>query len=281
MLASPFKEPVTPLIDIGVNLFDKAFAEDRAAVLANAQAAGVTGLLLTGTDLHNSQESLNLAQAEPDSLRSTAGVHPHQASSWSSQLAAQLEELVKEPLVVAVGETGLDFNRNFSSPAQQERAFEAQLELAAQTGKPLFIHEREAGERLLDIMRHWRDSLAGGVVHCFTGNKETLYGYLDLDLYIGFTGWVCDERRGQGLWPLVPSVPAERLLIETDAPWLLPRTARPKPKKGRNEPGLLPWVLAQMAELRQEEPQQLAWQTSLNAQRLFALPDCFLTGSAP
>lgn len=276
MLASPFLEPLFPLIDIGVNLVDKAFTADREAVLERAQQAGLTGILLTGTDVKVSEQSLELAQQHSVWLRATAGVHPHQASDWSTEVASQVVELLQNPLVVAVGETGLDFNRNFSTPAEQERAFEAQLELAAEVGKPLFIHEREAGERMLAILKSWRDALPGAVVHCFTGDKATLFGYLDLDLYVGFTGWVCDERRGTSLWPLLPSVPADRLLIETDAPWLLPRTARPKPKKGRNEPGLLPWVVAKIAELRQVAPQQLAWETSHNAQRLFNLPDSFL-----
>jgi len=280
MLASPFDQPISPLIDIGVNLLDKAFKGEVERVLENAQTAGVTGMLLTGTDIRVSEELLVLAADQPTWLRTTAGVHPHQASDWSAQVASQLADLLRQPLVAAAGETGLDFNRNFSTPVEQERAFEAQLELAAEVGKPLFIHEREAGERMLDILRHWRDALPGGVVHCFTGDKKTLFGFLDLDLYIGFTGWVCDERRGTGLWPLLPSVPADRLLIETDAPWLLPRSVRPKPKKGRNEPGLLPWIVAKLAELRQETPQELAWQTSRNAQRLFNLPDSFLAGSS-
>lgn len=278
MLASPFTEPLSPLIDIGVNLLDKAFVGDLDEVLGRAQSAGLTGMLLTGTDVEVSERSLELVQKHSSWLRSTAGVHPHQASDWSAQVATQVAGLLREPLVAAVGETGLDFNRNFSTPAEQEKAFEAQLELAAEVGKPLFIHERDAGARMLDILHSWRDAIPGGVVHCFTGEKATLFGYLDLDLHVGFTGWVCDERRGTSLWPLLPSVPADRLLIETDAPWLLPRTARPKPKKGRNEPGLLPWVLAKIAELRQEEPQQLAWQTSRNAQQLFNLPASFLTG---
>jgi TatD DNase family protein len=280
MLASPFAEPLSPLIDIGVNLVDKAFAGDLEEVLERAQAAGLTGMLLTGTDVEVSEQSLKLAEKHSSWLRSTAGVHPHQASDWSAQVASQVAALLREPLVVAAGETGLDFNRNFSTPAEQEKAFEAQLELAAEAGKPLFIHEREAGERMLDILHSWRDSIPGGVVHCFTGEKATLFGYLDLDMHVGFTGWVCDERRGTSLWPLLPSVPADRLLLETDAPWLLPRTARPKPKKGRNEPGLLPWVVTKVAELRQVEPRQLAWETSHNAQRLFNLPDSFITGNS-
>ncbi|WP_114418374.1 TatD family hydrolase [Marinospirillum perlucidum] len=281
MLASPFENRISPLFDLGVNLTDKAFSHDRDEVLDRAFDAGLTGMLLTGTDLDVSEEALTLALTRPGQLFATAGVHPHQASSWSASTREQLASLLKQETVVAVGETGLDFNRNFSTPAEQEKAFEAQLQLAAETGKPLFIHERDAGKRMLELLKTWRDDLSGAVVHCFTGDKKSLFGYLDLDLYVGFTGWVCDERRGTHLWPLLPSVPEERLLIETDAPWLLPRTARPKPKKGRNEPALLPWVLAQLAEVRGESPQALAQVTTANACRLFQLPDALLQGVAP
>lgn len=277
----PFDEPVLPLVDIGVNLLDRAFEKDQQAVLERACRSGVTGLLLTGTNPVISEAALQLAAQHPAFLRATAGVHPHHASDWSPAVAGALRDLLQDDLCVAVGETGLDFNRNFSTPAQQEAAFEAQLGLAVESGKPVFLHERDAGPRMLDMLQHWRDDLAGAVVHCFTGDRASLFGYLDLDLHIGITGWVCDERRGMPLWPLIPAIPVDRLLIETDAPWLLPRNLRPKPKKGRNEPAFLPWVLVKLAELRQASPQQLAWQTSHNAQGLFNLPDQLLEPKQP
>lgn len=276
MLTLPFDEPVFPLVDIGVNLCNEAFAADLDAVLERAAAAGVTGMLLTGTDTEVSQAGLQLAADYPLLMRATAGVHPHHASDWFTSVASEIKTLLADPLCVAVGETGLDFNRNFSTPAEQEKAFEAQLELAAESGKPLFIHERDAGARMLEILHHWRDSMSGAVVHCFTGEKSTLFGYLDLDLYIGITGWVCDERRGTHLWPLMGDIPADRLLLETDAPWLQPRNMTPRPKKYRNEPAFLPWVLVKMAELCKVPVASLALNTSRNAQRLFHLPDTLL-----
>ncbi|GLR64201.1 TatD family hydrolase [Marinospirillum insulare] len=268
----PYPEAVFPLIDLGVNFFDEAFADDLDDVLERAQLAGVTGMLLTGTDLTLSEKSLNLAHQYPHLLCSTAGVHPHQASEWTQTTAASLQALLAEPACVAVGETGLDFNRNFSTPADQQKAFEAQLGLAVETGKPLFIHERDAGVKMLEMLSAWRDSISGAVVHCFTGEKKTLFGYLDLDLYIGITGWVCDERRGTHLWPLLPSIPQNRLMIETDSPWLLPRNLKPRPKKYRNEPAYLPWVLQQVADLYQLPVEEVAEFTSRNAQQLFNLP---------
>lgn len=272
----PFAEPIFPLVDIGVNFFDKMFEQGLDDVLERAQLAGITGLLLTGTNVSISEQSLALANQHPHLLYSTAGVHPHQASEWNKNTASTLRGLLAEPACVAVGETGLDFNRNFSTPAQQQKAFEEQLGLAAETGKPLFIHERDAGVRMLEMLHTWQDSINGAVVHCFTGEKKTLFGYLDLDLYIGITGWVCDERRGTHLWPLLPSIPCDRLLIESDSPWLLPRNLKPRPKKNRNEPAYLPWVLQKVAELYQLPAQEVAQFTSANAQRLFNLPAALL-----
>lgn len=272
----PFSEAVFPLVDLGVNFFDPAFDEDLDEVLLRAQLAGVTGMLLTGTDLTISERSLALANKHPNLLCSTAGMHPHQASEWTKSSGETLRGLLAESACVAVGETGLDFNRNFSTPAEQQKAFEAQLEIAAETGKPLFIHERDAGVKMLEMLSTWRDSISGAVVHCFTGDKKTLFGYLDLDLYIGITGWVCDERRGTHLWPLLPSIPTNRLMIETDSPWLLPRNLKPRPKKYRNEPAYLPWVLQQVADLYQLPVQTVAEFTSANAQQLFNLPAALL-----
>lgn len=272
----PFSEAISPLVDIGVNFFDKAFDDDLEEVLLRAQLAGVTGMLLTGTNLAISESSLKLANKYPDLLCSTAGIHPHQASEWNKSSAEILRGLLAEPACVAVGEAGLDFNRNFSTPAEQQNAFEAQLEIAAEAGKPLFIHERDAGVKMLEMLHTWRDSISGAVVHCFTGEKQTLFGYLDLDLYIGITGWICDERRGTHLWPLLPSIPQNRLMIETDSPWLLPRNLKPRPKKYRNEPAYLPWVLQQVADLYQLPVQRVAEFTSANAQQLFNLPAALL-----
>lgn len=267
---------ISGLIDIGVNLTDPQFDSDRPAVIERAQQAGISGMLLTATCRENWPQVIALARQYPRLMRTTAGVHPHHAGEWQDQHSTELAALLQLPEVVAVGETGLDFNRCFSTPAEQERAFEAHLALAAASGKPLFLHERDASVRMLALLRDWKDQLPGGVLHCFTGDRQSLFAYLDLGLHIGLTGWLCDERRGTHLWPLVSQIPADRLLLETDAPWLLPRNLQPKPKKRRNEPAFLPWVLQQLAQLRQEPVSQLARQTASNAQRLFGLPQDWL-----
>lgn len=199
----------------------------------------------------------------------TAGIHPHEASQWSSDTSAQLRALLAEPETRAVGECGLDFNRDHSPRSQQERVLEEHLQLAVETDLPVFLHERDADQRLVDIIRPFRDKLSAAVVHCFTGEKRALYRYLDLDLHIGITGWICDERRGTHLHPLVGEIPATRLMLESDAPYLLPRTLRPKPKGGQNEPAFLPEVLREVALHRGVSVEELAESSTRCARAFF------------
>lgn len=259
------------LIDIGVNLTHKRFRRDREAVIERARDAGVRHVVLTGVDAPGSRDALALAESHPGHMTSTAGVHPHHAADWGAETEAAIRRLLASPAVVAVGETGLDFFRDFSPRPDQEAAFAAQLALAAETGRPVFLHQRAAETRFLEILRAHRDSLSGGVLHCFTGNRELLHACLDLDLHIGVTGWVCDDRRGQALRECVPEIPAERLMIETDAPFLLPRDLEPRPRDGRNEPAFLPHILHAVAALRGESPEALAESTSGTAERFFGL----------
>lgn len=264
------------LIDIGVNLTNASFASQRQAVLDRAYAAGVCQLMVTGTSVQGSEEALQVChELDPDAQRlfSTAGIHPHSAVDWTSNTEQELRALLKETRVRAVGECGLDFNRDFSPRGQQEKVLEAHLALAVELQMPVFLHERDANQRLLDILRDYRDRLPAAVVHCFTGEQRALFSYLDMDLHIGITGWICDERRGTHLHPLVRDIPRGRLMLESDAPYLLPRTLRPKPKNGRNEPAYLPEVLREVALHRGETHEDLAAHTSLTARKFFALPE--------
>lgn len=263
------------LIDIGVNLTHPSLAEQREALLARAYAAGVCQMLLTGSSLEQSEQALELCRQLDENgqrLFSTAGIHPHDASSWNSDSASQLQALLREPQVRAVGECGLDFNRDFSPRPQQEKVLEEHLALAVDLQMPVFLHERDADQRLLEILRDYRDRLPAAVVHCFTGEKRALFNYLDLDLHIGITGWICDERRGTHLHPLVREIPAGRLMLETDSPFLLPRSLRPKPKSGRNEPAFLVEVLREVALHRDESLEILAAHSSACARQFFSLP---------
>lgn len=260
------------LVDIGVNLTAPQFEHDLPAVIERARAAGVVRQLVTGTDLPHSRRAMVLAADHCGELFATAGVHPHAAGAVPTHWRRELGELLADPEVRAAGETGLDFNRDYSPRPDQEAVFIAQLELAAEHRKPVFLHERDSAGRFFELLAPLADDLSGGVLHCFTGSERDLDRALEAGLHIGITGWICDERRGGTLQTLAGRIPAERLLIETDAPWLLPRTIRPRRKSRRNEPGLLPWVLATLAACRDEDPVALARTTTANACRLFDLP---------
>jgi TatD DNase family protein len=263
------------LIDIGVNLGNPSFDQQQQAVLERAYAAGVCQLMLTGTSIEGSEQAAMLCSeldAQGNRLFSTAGIHPHSASDWNVDSANQLRNLLRQPRVKAVGECGLDFNRDFSPRPQQEKVLQEHLALAAELQLPVFLHERDACQRLLDILKDYRDHLPAAVVHCFTGEQRSLFAYLDMDLHIGITGWICDERRGTHLHPLVREIPRGRLMLESDAPYLLPRSLRPKPKNGKNEPAYLLEVLREVALHRGESEQDLAAHSTACARAFFSLP---------
>lgn len=257
------------LVDIGVNLTHARFARDRAAVLGRAQSAGVTRLVLTGVNVSESQAAAAFAKTHPTALRSTAGVHPHHAAEVDSQALENLRALAADPIVAAMGETGLDYNRDFSPRLMQRKAFSAQLALAAELNLPVFLHQRDAEADFIAILTEHRHALPAAVLHCFTGDAALLERCLALDLFIGVTGWVCDERRGQTLRDCLPDVPMQRLMLETDAPFLLPRDLPEKPRNGRNEPAFLPHIALEVARLMQLDADQLARQTASNSLRFF------------
>jgi len=256
------------LVDIGANLTHAAFREDLGAVLERARAHGVAQLVVTGTSVEESRHAAALAEVH--GLYATAGVHPHHARECDASTIPALREIAAHPRVVAIGECGLDFNRNYSPHPDQETWFEAQLELGRELRKPLFLHSRDAHPRFAQVLK--AHGTARGVAHCFTGERPELRAYLDLGLYVGITGWICDERRGAHLLELVREIPADRLLVETDAPYLTPRDLRPQPKARRNEPAFLPHVLRAVARARGEAPEAIAEATTRNARTLFGLP---------
>jgi TatD DNase family protein len=259
---------VTPLVDIGANLTHAAFADDLGQVLARARGAGVGTIVVTGTSVAESLAAARLADAH--GLYATAGVHPHHARDCDGATIPALREIAAHPRVVAIGECGLDYNRNYSPHPDQERWFAAQLELGVELGKPLFLHSRDAHPRFAEIVASFKPSKA--VAHCFTGERDELHAYLKLGLYIGITGWICDERRGRHLLALVREIPADRLLVETDSPYLTPRDMQPQPKARRNEPAFLPHVLRALARALGRPEQEVAAQTARNACALFGLP---------
>ncbi len=260
------------MIDIGANLTAKAFARDLPAVIDRAAAAGVEAMVVTGTSLAGSRAAGDLAaKGGAVALYATAGVHPHHAVEAAGDWLVELRALAGRPFVVALGECGLDFNRNYSPRADQERCFRAQLELAAELRLPVFLHERDAHDTFTGMLREHRASLTGAVIHCFTGGRAQLDTYLSLDLHVGITGWICDERRGQDLVACAAAIPAGRLMIETDAPYLLPRNMPEPPRDRRNEPAFLRYVLNAVAVARREDPATTAAATTATARAFFRL----------
>lgn len=261
------------LIDIGVNLSNNRFKEDLDQVIERALASHIQQLVLTGTSVEETQKVIAICDSfnhkYPNKLFATAGIHPHDADELDSEKLALLSKLSESDFVVAIGETGLDFNRNYSSTANQIAAFEAQLELAVEKKLPLFMHERDAAQRQIEIITEYRDHFTKGVIHCFTGNKQTLYRYLDLDLSIGITGWICDPKRGEELRNIVADIPLNRLMVETDAPYLLPKNMPKPPKNRRNEPAFLSYVLEEIQNHRSETVEAIAKATTANAKQFF------------
>ncbi len=237
------------LVDIGANLTHAAFGADLDQVLARARQAGVETIVVTGTTPEDSRSAVALADSHPG-LFATVGVHPHHARDCGPDTISQLKSIAGHPRVVAIGECGLDFNRNYSPHPDQEKWFVAQAELGLELGKPLFLQ---------------------AVAHCFTGERDELRAYLDLGLYVGITGWICDERRGKHLIELVREIPRDRLLLETDAPYLTPRDLKPQPKARRNEPAFLPHILKAVARALGRPAEELAAETSRNATSFFRL----------
>ena len=253
--------------DIGVNLTDKRLSDP--AILDRAQVAGVTHMAITGTSIEESRQAIELARLHPGVLCCTAGIHPHYAKDAAPDYLDQLRALALQPEVVAIGECGLDFNRNFSPPDTQLQVFESQLALAAELNMPVFLHERDAFDEQLVLLKRYRDRIPGGVAHCFTGNAEQMKAYLALDLHIGITGWLCDQKRGNALRDAVPQLPLDKVLLETDAPYLMPKTL--KTGSRNNEPANLPHIGQSLADLMGLDVDTLKSSSYLNSLKLFGL----------
>lgn len=254
--------------DAGVNLFSSQFDADRQQVLQNARQAGVQTQLLIGSDLAETALNLAFCQQEAGCL-TTAGVHPHQAAAVDENWQAQLQQLLQADKVVAVGECGLDFNRMFSPRERQIQVFETQLALAKKNQKAVYLHERDAFDAQINLLKN--NHISDGIAHCFTGDSHQLKAYLELGLYIGITGWLCDERRGELLQQALQYLPLDRLVLETDAPYLLPRNLANKPKSRRNEPAFVSAIAEKIAELRGWSLSDIAAHSRRNTNLLFGL----------
>ena len=253
--------------DAGVNLLDSRFDADD--VINNAKDAGVTKLLIITTHPNEWERAYALYQQYPEHLCYTIGVHPHNAKDVEPHHFDLLKRVAQQPGCVAIGECGLDFNRDFSPRDTQVSVFEAQLTIAQELGLPVYLHERDAFEQQMAILRRFMPALTGGIAHCFTGNERQVQDYLELGLYIGITGWVCDDKRGVELREAVKHIPLNRLVLETDAPYLFPKTLRPR--KRNNEPAFLPHIANQLGEYLQLETDILRNCSYVNTCELFSL----------
>ncbi|UUZ81489.1 YchF/TatD family DNA exonuclease [Paenibacillus sp. P26] len=257
------------MIDIGVNLMHRTFHQDREQVVERAAANQVTPLVITGTSLRSSMEATRYAGRYPGKLYATAGIHPHDAKNCNEETITKLKELAAQPQVVAIGECGLDYNRDFSPRDVQRKWFTEQIRLARDLNMPLFLHERDAFSDFISILKE--HAVQKAVVHCFTGTLPELRMYLEMGFHIGITGWICDERRGKHLKELVRMIPLNRLMIETDAPFLTPRDLKEKPTDGRNEPAFLPHILQTVARCIGKPEEEIAKATTETAAEFFGL----------
>ena len=259
------------MIDIGANLTHESFTHDLPFVLERAKNTGIEKIIVTGANLESIEKSNILTNEYPDYLLSTVGIHPHYANEFKSNTVNYLKQSLNNSNVVAIGECGLDYYRNYSSKKEQEIAFRAQLELAIEIKKPLFLHQRNSFKDFINILTPYLNDINAAVAHCFTGTKNELLELLDLGLYIGITGWICDERRGMHLKDIVSLIPDNRLMIETDAPYLLPRTIINKTKTRRNEPAYLEEVLKEVASCRNQTRSFLDQKTTDVSKKFFDL----------
>ncbi len=261
------------LVDICFNFTHSSFRKDEQWVLQRAYDVGVTTLMVTGSTLAGSRHGIELAEHNPEHLYATVGMHPHLAKDWTPNSLSELRNLAKHERVKAIGEAGLDYNRNYSPRQVQRFAFKQQIELACDLDMPLFVHERDAHKDLYNLLRQYRNDLIDVIIHCFTGTVEQLEAYLEMDFHIGITGWICDERRGQHLHDIIKRIPLSRLMIETDAPYLVPRDLKPQPKGRRKEPAYLPHILETVAKHLNLPAEIIANYTTANARRFFRLND--------
>lgn len=269
------------MIDIGLNIGSDKFNQDVDLVLSRGINSGLSGYIFTGTSLENTIKTKNITEKNKEISRFTSGVHPHNAKTWN-HVKDKISDLAMHPLCVSVGECGLDYDRMFSTELEQKDALEGHMELALSLGKPLFLHIRgvdgdiNSEKKILadfkEIYKPYKEKGVKGVVHCFTMGSRSMESLKALDLYFGITGWVCDDKRGKILQEVVKYIPNNRLMIETDAPYLTPPDARKLLIiKGRNEPMYLSMVLDKISKIKNKEPEILNAIMNENIKNLFGV----------
>jgi TatD DNase family protein len=254
------------IFDSHCHLDDKLYDHDLHRVMDRAENAGIAALMIVGINRKTSEKAVSMAEATPW-FYASVGVHPHDAKHCGQATIDFLRNLAKRKKVHAWGEIGLDFNRMYSARKDQEKCFISQLQAGSELNLPLIFHERDSKGRFIEILRSHLEQPAKGVVHCFSGTREEMEQYLDFGLHIGITGILTVKGRGKKLRSLVPLIPENRLVIETDAPYLTPVPERNKHR--RNEPAFVKSVLFKLAQVRKQDPEYLAKTLWDNTCRLF------------
>jgi TatD DNase family protein len=259
------------LFDSHCHIDDPCFEEDMDAVFERARNAGVRAMAIAGVDADTALKAIRIA-ARHNNVITAVGIHPHDAAHCSPDILDRLIRLAKEnDCVKAWGETGLDFNRMFSPQKDQEACLKAQLAIAGELDLPLIFHERDSNGRFYDIVKSDGPGSRKGVIHCFSGTRIELFKYLDLGYHIGITGILTIQKRGRYLREMASLIPEDRILIETDAPYLTP--APQKNRVRRNEPAFVESVLTTLAGIRNQDPEDLAVTIFNNTNRFFST--CF------
>ena len=256
------------MFDSCINLYSEQFTDDPWGVVSRGFEAGLTGMALTGSCLESSKLAINLAQRKEQALCATVGLHPHSARLFTPEMLEEMRVLVQRPIVRAVGECGLDHFRNLSTPEEQRTCFKAHLELAKEIDKPLFLHQRDAFEEFIEILDSYAPDVPT-VVHCFTDGPNELKRLLSRGYFIGITGWIADTRRNQSLLAAIQHLPLEKILIETDAPWLTPRNIPKFRKIKANEPKYLSFVAQAIADATGHSIEDIVEHSTQNARQFF------------
>jgi len=259
------------IVDTHAHLDVKAFNKDRDEAIARAVEAGVSTIICAGTGLESSKKCIQLAEAHTEVL-ATVGFHPHEANTVKQADVSELAEIAKHPRVVALGEMGLDFYRNYSPRETQLEVLKWQLELAAEMKLPVIIHCREAEQEMLNLLRDWTSRYqvpqerGRGVIHCFMGDSDAARQYLEMGFYLSLGGYIGYPASGYA-HDIIRNIPSDRVMVETDCPFLSPQAHRRK----RNEPAFLPLTIEVLAEIRGVSVETVARETTQNAERLFRI----------
>lgn len=263
------------MFDVCVNIHSEQFDKDRFAILERAKEAQVTHIALIGSCLESTKTSIELCRklhipTEEMRYITSVGIHPHHAKDFTTHMWEEMTRLADDPFVKAIGECGLDYNRNFSTPAEQRLCFIEHIHLAKKMGKPLFLHQRDAITDFLAIIDDHATQIPK-LVHCFTDGIETVEALVERGCYIGITGWIADDRRNASVQEAIHKIPLDRLVIETDAPWLIPRNMPRHRKIGRNEPSFLPYVVDSISQCLDIPSETIIEQSTKNARNFFAI----------